>query len=370
MAGLDIGSQVQEEMYRHGVRQPSSPFIEDVASVAEKTATGIKNIGKGLGDIASDVTMKGLTALGVGAAGASDYFTGTNLMPGIGKEFTKSWGAGANLPASAKPLVNAPLNPTGGLTENTTPARTEADIIKEIQETRTPSLGITLEKPAGWIRNEATGEVINVPKAQGLSPEDKLNQDIDILVEKLNAPQYTDTGKRLSKPRGGLVQEVELRKAQLGLVGHKLASEEANDLRRQHLDQLRIQNEGMLAERKTAREESNLLKKESDFQKKLIAISPPGEMDPETGKAQPNWQVGLLDLMDQGHAPQDMYGYGEAAKSLWDKRESSIVAEFARKGLQYNPTEINKPGTVTYRGRQELIRKIRERQLGKEAVKE
>lgn len=126
----------------------------------------------------------------------------------------------------------------------------------------------------------------------------------------------------------------------------KLGAGEANDLRRQHLDQLKVANEAALGE-----------KKETDFQKKLIAISP--KIQGETGMDEPHWQQGLLDLMDQGHHYTNMYGYEDTAKSLWDKRERQIVSEFENKKLAYNKDDINKPGTLTYKARQELVNKMR-----------
>lgn len=366
----DIEKAVQEEMYRQGRRQPTTPFIEDVASVAEKTAKGVKIVGKGVGNLVGDVTMKGITTGGVAGAGASDYFLGTNLMPTAGKAFEKAWNlpVPTNVPASGKPLAkgsNLPAFDTK-LKKGEDPNKVAQDIASGIRN------------PVGdpSRRGMIAGD-------QGTRPQEPdINAQVDALVNQLmNAPesrvtqsmglQPNERGIRTEQFRTGgikkkvLDQVTELRKAQLGLAGHKMTAAEAHDLRRQHLDQLRVQNEGILEEKRLARQEGTAAKKEGSFQKKLVAISPPGAMD-ETGKTQPNWQAGLLDLMDQGHSPQDMPGYEEAARSLWDKRESAIMAEFERKDLAYNPADINKRGTVTYKGRQELMRKMRAALLGKE----
>jgi hypothetical protein len=294
MAGLNLSQQVQEEMYRRGIRQPSSPFIEDVAGVAEKAATGVKNIGKGLGDIAGDVTMKGLTALGVGAAGASDYFTGSNLMPGIGKEFEKSWGINnaesSNLPASAQGIVNEPVKATG----NTVPTLTDTQIQKnrETEESNTLKMmgGETSfggRGIAGTI-TDANGNITQVPKA----PARDISSELDDLISQIEKNPSNIHSARFGGGLSGRAQKeiADLRKAQLGLEGHKEVSREATrergELARERMDIMRQQ----LKQAEIAGLETRDLKKamqdESVFQKNITTFGmdkTTGEFNPEKG---------------------------------------------------------------------------------------
>ena len=173
--------------------------------------------------------------------------------------------------------------------------------------------------------------------------------------------------KVVSRPEagGGIGRIPDMNAAQLAATAHLLGIGESNDLRRQHLDQLRVANELAIGEKKESKAAALDEKKVVDFHKKLLDLSPPGPIG-EDGKAQKLHVVGLLDLMDKGESIQNMHGYTDIAKSVWDQREQEIAAAFAQGKKQYIPGDINKPGTETYNLRKIAIKKLRDKMVGKE----
>lgn len=171
---------------------------------------------------------------------------------------------------------------------------------------------------------------------------------------------------------GGGMGGIDLSKATVGdleAIGPILNAMEArkdNALYRQGLLETRKDE---AATRKSMADEALSSKKAISFQNRLDITSPTVGVD-EAGKPVKARDVGLLDMMDSGMKfRDDVPDIYPAAENLWNTRERDIVSQFKAKGIPYNPSDINKPNTPTFKNREILKKMYRDAMIAKNTPK-
>jgi hypothetical protein len=115
------------------------------------------------------------------------------------------------------------------------------------------------------------------------------------------------------------------------LIAARLGAGEANDLRRQHLDQLRIANENTLTERREKRLSDIETKKQEDFNKQLNVYA----IDKNTGVF--NGEKGIFEMTHQGHPiPEAHKVISESVYAPFRSQKAALEKKYKR---NLSPTE-------------------------------
>jgi hypothetical protein len=162
--------------------------------------------------------------------------------PGINTPTVQSTTPGPN---SAQPLI--PTTPATQPVGETSPPLTQSDAMKQISSSRVagPIPAGIIDKGAGYVQNDNTGEREYVPRA----PQRDVNSEIDDLVGKLMG----DPNSRVTQSMGGGVTKtgglkpkvldaiIELQKAKGIGQAHKEAAADRDMLARERLDLMKQQ---------------------------------------------------------------------------------------------------------------------------------
>jgi hypothetical protein len=208
-----------------------------------------KAIPRGLGE-GADITMgtnqalveggSAYKGLGEGLGMGANAFMQTNeaLMSNVPSIATP--GITPSVPASAVPFIKPDMveSTRTGVPVSPTPITSPAaGIMQQIKDTRVPATNPTMSERgiAGTI-TDSKGNVIEVPKAKA-TPND-LNAGIEDLINKLSKQTYNDRGEAHSMDKN-YAQIVELKKAQLGLEGHKITAAHRDTFEAERLQELK-----------------------------------------------------------------------------------------------------------------------------------
>lgn len=273
--------------------------------VAENVATAVGGM--------NPITMTDLFPI----AGGSQSQNVNPLRPEAANTPLFNFGVGQKVNQTSPSLTNSnTVTATPNPAPDSTPIAPSASpntnqIMQNIKDTRVAPGGMYGQPPkdAGYIRDDATGKTIRVPKA----PVRDVSGDIDALVSQLmgdpkskvtqNMGGYTKTG---GLKKNVLDQIVELKKAQLGLEGHKMAATERGELTKLSLSEKERHNkllEQDFALRLSQQKDLNQQKlAESHYQKFLAQ-----EFDTMTGKPINNELHTLLNMGASGLPVPDVF---------------------------------------------------------------
>lgn len=332
---------------------PSSPLQQDTAKLTDRALLNAKRVA---------------AATGVGLAKALHYTTGIDFRD-----------AATNFDREVNPLAYGEVQQTGPVAKAEPAQPIAAGITPPAQPgvtqpaATTPAATTTAAQEHPWSKFKSVEE-----GARTLSDADfKRFVDANQDHPHVKGMGYIETGtpgtkgyrmERVFPSQGdkggggaGFGINQNLSAGQLHAIAPVLAAKHSDDLRRQHLDQLATANWFAHMDRQDKLAETTKLRKSEDFHKSLVAFSPSTPDD----EKKPMIGVGMLRMMDRGMSPEHMPGFEVQARNLWDQREQIFVNEMKKKGIAYNPADINRVGTPTYNARMELIKHYENSMMGK-----
>jgi hypothetical protein len=322
----EISGEIAKSVSYTGAPQapvkPFTPFEQDISDIVTPVGKAMRGIGSGIAS---------------GAQNIAHYFTGVG-GPG-------AWAGGpdrqlepAAIPSPAASPVPALAVP-GGV--NATPKPEPSAEQSPAKPHKWDKYANIFEHLADMPDKEFVSYVDRHPNVSGLGYVKGENGKIERVIQ-----NPTDRHEGGQPPITLKQYESMQRDRQLGIEEKRMNIENENkDMTRK-----------MYEETKTAAQKS---KDQQDFEKRVDLESPKVGVTP-SGKDIPIREVGMLDIYDSGRGLDKAGDMLSEIQSLAAKREEIIKEEILKKGVQYKAEDINKPGTPTYKIREEFKKKYRD----------